>query len=194
MNMTHLDQPLASIYLAMTSYVNWVQIARVLSSHALTQLTTSQKIHPVPAFWWRIHCILLEAVIRPIFLCKLQSSSGLLDSCICTTSYLRILYAKDYSRWLSSVITIFDVYFRRLFFDCRCGRKQSGGYLDGVAPDGLMGLGLGKVSVLSVLAKSGLVRNSFSLCFDDDDSGRLFFGDQGPAGQHSTPFLPSGGK
>ncbi|KAG5529402.1 hypothetical protein RHGRI_029954 [Rhododendron griersonianum] len=75
-----------------------------------------------------------------------------------------------------------------------CGRKQSGGYLDGVAPDGLMGLGLGKVSVLSVLAKSGLVRNSFSLCFDDDDSGRLFFGDQGPAGQHSTPFLPSGGK
>ncbi|KAF7130155.1 hypothetical protein RHSIM_Rhsim10G0156400 [Rhododendron simsii] len=75
-----------------------------------------------------------------------------------------------------------------------CGRKQSGGYLDGVAPDGLMGLGLGEVSVLSVLAKSGLVRNSFSLCFDDDDSGRLFFGDRGPAGQHSTPFLPSGGK
>ncbi|KAH7861334.1 hypothetical protein Vadar_024717 [Vaccinium darrowii] len=75
-----------------------------------------------------------------------------------------------------------------------CGRKQSGGYLDGVAPDGLMGLGLGEISVLSVLAKAGLVQNSFSLCFDDDDSGRLFFGDQGPAGQHSTPFLPSGGK
>lgn len=135
-------------------------------------------------------------MIRPIFLCQLQSSSGLLDSCICTitTSYLRILYANDSSHWLSSVITIFDVYFCWLFFDFRCGRKQSGGYLDGVAPDGLMGLGLGEVSVLSVLAKAGLVQNSFSLCFDDDDSGRLFFGDQGPAGQHSTPFLPSGGK
>lgn len=87
-----------------------------------------------------------------------------------------------------------NAYFCRLCVDFRCGRKQSGGYLDGVAPDGLMGLGLGEISVLSVLAKAGLVQNSFSLCFDDDDSGRLFFGDQGPAGQHSTPFLPSGGK
>ncbi|XP_057491009.1 aspartic proteinase-like protein 1 isoform X1 [Actinidia eriantha] len=75
-----------------------------------------------------------------------------------------------------------------------CGRKQSGGYLDGVAPDGLMGLGLGEISVPSVLARGGLVWNSFSLCFDNDDSGRIFFGDQGPAAQHSTPFLPSDGK
>ncbi|KAA8546851.1 hypothetical protein F0562_003280 [Nyssa sinensis] len=75
-----------------------------------------------------------------------------------------------------------------------CGRKQSGGYLDGVAPDGLMGLGLGEISVPSFLAKAGLVRNSFSLCFDEDGSGRIFFGDQGVPTQQTTPFLPSDGK
>ncbi|XP_028094136.1 aspartic proteinase-like protein 1 isoform X1 [Camellia sinensis] len=75
-----------------------------------------------------------------------------------------------------------------------CGRMQSGAYLDGVAPDGLMGLGLGEISVPSFLAKAGLVQNSFSLCFGNDDSGRIFFGDQGPAAQQSTPFLPSDGK
>lgn len=72
-----------------------------------------------------------------------------------------------------------------------CGMKQSGGYLDGVAPDGLMGLGLGEISVPSFLAKAGIVRDSFSLCFDEDSSGRIFFGDQGPVDQHSTSFLPS---
>ncbi|KAF8012070.1 hypothetical protein BT93_I0256 [Corymbia citriodora subsp. variegata] len=72
--------------------------------------------------------------------------------------------------------------------------NQSGGYLDGVAPDGLMGLGLGEISVPSFLAKGGLVPNSFSLCFEEDDSGTIFFGDQGPANQKYTAFLPSNGK
>lgn len=54
--------------------------------------------------------------------------------------------------------------------------RQTGGYLDGVAPDGLMGLGLGEISVPSFLSKAGLVKNSFSLCFNDDDSGRIFLG------------------
>lgn len=71
--------------------------------------------------------------------------------------------------------------------------KQSGGYLDGVAPDGLMGLGTGEISVPSLLAKSGLIHNSFSLCFNEDDSGRIFFGDQGSAIQQSTAFLPLDG-
>lgn len=72
--------------------------------------------------------------------------------------------------------------------------KQSGGYLDGVAPDGLMGLGLGELAVPSVLAKAGLVRNSFSMCFNEDTSGRIFFGDLGPtATQQSTSFLPLDG-
>ncbi|KAH7520649.1 hypothetical protein FEM48_Zijuj08G0167600 [Ziziphus jujuba var. spinosa] len=54
-----------------------------------------------------------------------------------------------------------------------CGMKQSGGYLDGIAPDGLLGLGLGEISVPSFLSKAGSIRNSFSFCFDEDDSGRI---------------------
>ncbi|KAJ0024910.1 hypothetical protein Pint_08289 [Pistacia integerrima] len=75
-----------------------------------------------------------------------------------------------------------------------CGRKQTGSYLDGAAPDGLMGLGLGDISVPTLLAKAGLILNSFSICFDENDSGRIFFGDQGPASQQSTSFLPIGEK
>ncbi|XP_010546403.1 PREDICTED: aspartic proteinase-like protein 1 [Tarenaya hassleriana] len=75
-----------------------------------------------------------------------------------------------------------------------CGKKQSGGYLEGVAPDGLMGLGLGEISVPSFLAKAGLVRNSFSLCFREDHSGRIYFGDMGPSLQQSTRFLPLNNK
>ncbi|KAK8490211.1 hypothetical protein V6N12_011360 [Hibiscus sabdariffa] len=75
-----------------------------------------------------------------------------------------------------------------------CGMKQSGGYLDGVAPDGLMGLGPGEISVPSVLAKAGLISNSFSMCFNEEDSGRIYFGDKGPPTQQSTHFLPSDGK
>ncbi|KAL4275657.1 hypothetical protein HN51_058469 [Arachis hypogaea] len=75
-----------------------------------------------------------------------------------------------------------------------CGMKQSGGYLDGIAPDGLMGLGPGESSVPSILAKSGLIHDSFSLCFNADGSGRMFFGDQGSSiQQQSTSFLPFNG-
>lgn len=75
-----------------------------------------------------------------------------------------------------------------------CGRKQTGAYLDGAAPDGLMGLGPGDLSVPSLLAKAGLVRNTFSICFDDNYSGTLFFGDQGLEAQKSTSFVPVEGK
>ncbi|PNT69628.1 hypothetical protein BRADI_3g59090v3 [Brachypodium distachyon] len=74
-----------------------------------------------------------------------------------------------------------------------CGRKQSGSYLDGIAPDGLLGLGMADISVPSFLARAGLVRNSFSMCFTKD-SGRIFFGDQGVSTQQSTPFVPLYGK
>lgn len=81
-----------------------------------------------------------------------------------------------------------------MFDQCRCGKKQSGGYLEGIAPDGVMGLGLGETSVPNFLAKAGLIKNSFSICVDDDGSGgRIFFGDQGPNTQQSTSFLPSNG-
>ncbi|GAB2283456.1 hypothetical protein Dimus_017967 [Dionaea muscipula] len=75
-----------------------------------------------------------------------------------------------------------------------CGRNQTGGYLDGVAPDGVMGLGLGEIAVPSFLAKSGLVRNSFSLCFNEDGSGTMFFGDHGLTSQQTTSFLLLNGK
>ncbi|KAJ4839930.1 hypothetical protein Tsubulata_008567 [Turnera subulata] len=74
-----------------------------------------------------------------------------------------------------------------------CGRKQSGSYLDGAAPDGLMGLGPGNISVPRLLAKAGLIRDSFSICFDEDSSGRILFGDQGHASQQSSPLLPIDG-
>ncbi|KAF8729906.1 hypothetical protein HU200_017368 [Digitaria exilis] len=75
-----------------------------------------------------------------------------------------------------------------------CGRKQSGDYLDGIAPDGLLGLGMANISVPSFLARAGLVRNSFSMCFKEDNSGRIFFGDQGVSTQQATPFVPLYGK
>ncbi|XP_068641696.1 aspartic proteinase-like protein 1 [Aristolochia californica] len=75
-----------------------------------------------------------------------------------------------------------------------CGRKQTGGYVSGIAPDGLLGMGFGAISVPSFLAKAGLVRDSFSLCFKEDASGRIFFGDQGLSKQLSTPFLTVEGK
>ncbi|RWR78452.1 aspartic proteinase-like protein 1 isoform X1 [Cinnamomum micranthum f. kanehirae] len=74
-----------------------------------------------------------------------------------------------------------------------CGRMQTGG-LDGIAPDGLLGLGFGDISIPSFLAKAGLVQNSFSICFDEDDTGRIFIGDQGISTQLSTPFLTWEGK
>lgn len=77
-----------------------------------------------------------------------------------------------------------------VLFGHSCGRMQSGSYLEGAAPDGVMGLGPGNISVPSLLAKAGLIRNSFSLCFDENDSGRILFGDQGQASQQSTSFLP----
>lgn len=57
-----------------------------------------------------------------------------------------------------------------------------------------MGLGPGGISVPSLLAKSGFIPHSFSFCYDKSYSGRVFFGDEGPTSQRSTPFLPLKGK
>ncbi|KAH0694015.1 hypothetical protein KY285_021112 [Solanum tuberosum] len=70
-----------------------------------------------------------------------------------------------------------------------CGSKQSGNYLSGAAPDGLMGLGPGEISVPSLLAKSGFVPHSFSLCFGKSNSGTIFFGDKGPENQRRSSFV-----
>uniref|UniRef100_A0ACD5VUL0 Uncharacterized protein n=1 Tax=Avena sativa TaxID=4498 RepID=A0ACD5VUL0_AVESA len=67
-----------------------------------------------------------------------------------------------------------------------CGREQTAGAFLG----GLMGLGMGKVSVPSLLASGGNVAsNSFSMCFSDDGAGRISFGDAVSPGQAQTPFI-----
>lgn len=74
-----------------------------------------------------------------------------------------------------------------------CGQIQSGNFLSSGARDGLLGLGLGAIALPNSLAKAGLVKNSFSMCFESDGSGRIFFGDKGSASQQTTPFLPLNG-
>ncbi|KAK4722370.1 hypothetical protein R3W88_012603 [Solanum pinnatisectum] len=70
-----------------------------------------------------------------------------------------------------------------------CGSKQSGNYLSGAAPDGVMGLGPGEISVPSLLAKSGFVPHSFSLCFGKSNSGIIFFGDKGLENERRSSFV-----
>ncbi|KAL6873932.1 hypothetical protein ACP4OV_014014 [Aristida adscensionis] len=73
-----------------------------------------------------------------------------------------------------------------------CGQVQTGSFLDGAAADGLLGLGMAKVSVPSVLAAGGLIASdSFSMCFSEDGVGRINFGDAGGGGQAETPFVVS---
>ncbi|WVZ61896.1 hypothetical protein U9M48_011704 [Paspalum notatum var. saurae] len=71
-----------------------------------------------------------------------------------------------------------------------CGQVQTGGFLDGSGFDGLMGLGMDKVSVPSLLASKGLVASdSFSMCFSEDGVGRINLGDAGGSDQAETPFV-----
>ncbi|KAG4988040.1 hypothetical protein GLYMA_11G080400v4 [Glycine max] len=69
-----------------------------------------------------------------------------------------------------------------------CGQVQTGAFLDGAAPNGLFGLGMGNESVPSILAKEGLTSNSFSMCFGSDGLGRITFGDNSSLVQGKTPF------
>ncbi|XP_009344832.2 aspartyl protease family protein 1 [Pyrus x bretschneideri] len=69
-----------------------------------------------------------------------------------------------------------------------CGKDQTGIFLDGAAPNGLLGLGMDDVSIPSILAGQGLALNSFSMCFGLDGIGRIRFGDDGSQGQPETPF------
>ncbi|KAM1047605.1 hypothetical protein ACFX2C_026941 [Malus domestica] len=69
-----------------------------------------------------------------------------------------------------------------------CGKDQTGIFLEGTAPNGLLGLGMGDVSIPSILAGQGLALNSFSMCFGLDGIGRIRFGDNGSQGQAETPL------
>jgi len=71
-----------------------------------------------------------------------------------------------------------------------CGKVQTGTFLQGAAPNGLLGLGIEPISVPTVLHKSGFVSNSFSMCFPYNSSvGRFAFGDKGSSDQKETPFI-----
>lgn len=69
-----------------------------------------------------------------------------------------------------------------------CGRVQTGTFLEGAAPNGLIGLGIEDIAVPTILAKNGFTSNSFSMCFGQDGVGRIRFGDNGTADQSETPF------
>lgn len=71
---------------------------------------------------------------------------------------------------------------------CSCGQVQTGSFLDAAAPNGLLGLGMEKISVPSILASRGLTSDSFSMCFGHDGFGRISFGDQGSSDQEETPL------
>ncbi|MFQ6623401.1 hypothetical protein Gotur_004354 [Gossypium turneri] len=69
-----------------------------------------------------------------------------------------------------------------------CGQVQSGSFLDVAAPNGLFGLGMEKIAVPSILSQEGLTADSFSMCFGDDGTGRISFGDKGSPDQEETSF------
>eukprot|EP01018_Ginkgo_biloba_P014484 Gb_16742 [translate_table: standard] len=70
------------------------------------------------------------------------------------------------------------------------GKTQTGSFLDGAAPNGLFGLGIEQISVPTILPKSGLIPNSFSMCFQREGRiGRFTFGDEGTLDQKETPFI-----
>ncbi|KAI3700513.1 hypothetical protein L2E82_45144 [Cichorium intybus] len=56
-----------------------------------------------------------------------------------------------------------------------CGSERSGDYLDGIAPDGVLGLGLGDVSIPTLLAKSGITKNSFFYYCLYNSSGKCLY-------------------
>ncbi|XP_047168428.1 aspartyl protease family protein 1-like [Vigna umbellata] len=69
-----------------------------------------------------------------------------------------------------------------------CGQVQTGAFKNGGTPNGLFGLGMDNRSIHSILAKEGLISNSFSMCFGSDGVGRITFGDTGKTDQKKTPF------
>ncbi|CAK9211412.1 unnamed protein product [Sphagnum troendelagicum] len=72
----------------------------------------------------------------------------------------------------------------------RCGQTQTGDFLNGtLAPDGVLGLGTGNISVLGTLKRELGLLDSFSICTSFSATGRIAFGDKGPITQQTTPFV-----
>ncbi|VFQ96308.1 unnamed protein product [Cuscuta campestris] len=70
----------------------------------------------------------------------------------------------------------------------RCGEVETGLLLDEGGVNGLLGLGHTPLDVTTLLSSQGLIRNSFSMCFAHDGSGRIAFGDKGDSDQRVTPL------
>eukprot|EP00268_Persea_americana_P043756 TRINITY_DN4403_c0_g1_i2.p1 TRINITY_DN4403_c0_g1~~TRINITY_DN4403_c0_g1_i2.p1 ORF type:complete len:519 (+),score=62.77 TRINITY_DN4403_c0_g1_i2:126-1682(+) len=88
--------------------------------------------------------------------------------------------------YLTTEDSFHEVVNARVIFGC--GQVQSGSFLDIAAPNGLLGLGMDKLSVPSILSAAGLTTDSFSMCFGSDGVGRILFGDKGGPDQAVTPF------
>ncbi len=85
---------------------------------------------------------------------------------------------------------LFKSCFALLLLDCRCGQTQTGDFLAGeLAPDGVLGLGTGEISVPSTLSRELGLLDSFSICTNFSGTGRIAFGDKGPITQQTTPFV-----
>ena len=98
----------------------------------------------------------------------------------------RITFGQVVFATFHSNITQISISF--LIFSCSCGKVQTGTFLQGAAPNGLIGLGIEDIAVPSILAREGYTSNSFSMCFGPDGQGRIRFGDNGSSGQPETPF------
>ncbi|CAK9207623.1 unnamed protein product [Sphagnum troendelagicum] len=71
-----------------------------------------------------------------------------------------------------------------------CGQTQTGDFLNGtLAPDGVLGLGTGNISVLITLKRELGLLDSFSICTNFSGTGSIAFGDKGPITQQTTPFV-----
>lgn len=70
-----------------------------------------------------------------------------------------------------------------------CGIHQTGPFLSYGSPNGLLGLGMDKISIPSTLARGGHTADSFSMCFGPDGIGRFTFGDKGSPNMSQTPFV-----
>uniref|UniRef100_A0A7N2M148 Peptidase A1 domain-containing protein n=1 Tax=Quercus lobata TaxID=97700 RepID=A0A7N2M148_QUELO len=100
-----------------------------------------------------------------------MSSSGIL-----VEDVLHLITDDDQSKAVDAPITL------------GCGKNETGSFLNGFAPNGLLGLRPGSISVPSTIARKGLGPNSFSMCFGSDGTGRINFGDNGTSEQKETSF------
>lgn len=79
----------------------------------------------------------------------------------------------------------------KVFLWCSCGVLQTGSFLTSAAPNGLLGLTKDLISLPSILASQNLTTNSYSMCFTEDGTGNIIFGDRDGNTQGETPLDPN---